>query len=117
MAGNRFVLIGWQDLRFDDRARKELLLRTEEFQSKLWFDVEERKSQATAVLRTIKADGRLSGFYIFSTVSTALQERSFWNRVVGNICNLLRIARRRLPNTFCSVQVGWNDRRGWCSTT
>eukprot|EP00903_Cladosiphon_okamuranus_P015252 g14094.t3 len=48
-----------QDLRFDDRARKELLLRTEEFRSKLWFDVEERKAQATAVLRTIKGDGWL----------------------------------------------------------
>lgn len=66
-----FVLNGWQDLRFDDRARKELLLRTEEFRSKLWFDVEERKAQATAVLRTIKADGRF-GFHIFSTVSTAV---------------------------------------------
>eukprot|EP00752_Nemacystus_decipiens_P002219 g2107.t3 len=48
-----------QDLRFDDRACKELLLRTEEFRSKLWLDIEERKARATAVLKTIKADGWL----------------------------------------------------------
>ena len=47
----------WQDLRFDDRARKELLLRTEEFRSKLWLEVEERKARATGVLKTIKGDG------------------------------------------------------------
>lgn len=46
-----------QDLRFDDRARKELLLRIEECRSRLWFDVEERKACATTVLRSIKADG------------------------------------------------------------
>ncbi|CAM9397884.1 unnamed protein product, partial [Ectocarpus sp. 12 AP-2014] len=45
-----------QDLRFDDRARKELLLRTEECRSKLWFDVEERKEHAAKVLGTIQGD-------------------------------------------------------------
>lgn len=62
---------GWQDLRFDDRARKELLLRIEEFRSKLWSDVEERKARATAILRIIKADGRFCGFYVSNIVSTA----------------------------------------------
>ncbi|CAM9488822.1 unnamed protein product, partial [Sphacelaria rigidula] len=46
-----------QDLRFDDRACKELLLREEECRSKLWYDVEERKSSAGRVLRDIKDDG------------------------------------------------------------
>lgn len=59
-----YVQNKWQDLRFDDRARKELLLRTEEFRSKLWFDVEERKARATSVLRTIKADGMFRGFHV-----------------------------------------------------
>ncbi|CAN0085787.1 unnamed protein product, partial [Ectocarpus sp. 12 AP-2014] len=45
-----------QDLRFDDRARKELLLRTEECRSKLWFDVEERKEHGAKVLGTIQGD-------------------------------------------------------------
>ncbi|CAM9137868.1 unnamed protein product [Ectocarpus sp. 4 AP-2014] len=45
-----------QDLRFDDRARKELLLRTEECRSKLWFNVEERKEHAAKVLGTIQGD-------------------------------------------------------------
>ncbi|CAN0391281.1 unnamed protein product, partial [Ectocarpus sp. 12 AP-2014] len=44
------------DLRFDDRARKELLLRTEECRSKLWFDVEERKEHGAKVLGTIQGD-------------------------------------------------------------
>lgn len=48
----------WQDLRFDSRARKELLLRTEEFRSKNWFDVEERKARATGVLKILKGDGK-----------------------------------------------------------
>lgn len=48
---------GSQDLRFDDRACKELLLREEECRSKLWYDVEERKSSAGRVLRDIKDDG------------------------------------------------------------
>ncbi|CAM9180110.1 unnamed protein product, partial [Hapterophycus canaliculatus] len=46
-----------QDMRFDDRACKELLLRTEECRSKLWFDVEERRARATDILRTIEGDG------------------------------------------------------------
>ncbi|CAN0076746.1 unnamed protein product [Scytosiphon promiscuus] len=46
-----------QDLRFDDRACKELLLRTEECRSKLWFDVEARRARATEVLRTMEGDG------------------------------------------------------------
>ncbi|CAB1113052.1 unnamed protein product [Ectocarpus sp. CCAP 1310/34] len=46
-----------QDLRFDERARKELLLRTEECRSKLWFDVEERKEYAAKALGTIQGDG------------------------------------------------------------
>lgn len=81
-----FVLNDWQDLRFDDRARKELLLRTEEFRSKLWLDVEERKAQATAVLRAMKSDGGFWGFHIsvpyrrFST-SCAVSKPHTWYTV------------------------------------
>lgn len=49
---------GWQDLRFDDRARKELLLRTEECRSSLWLDVEEREDCAAGMLRSLKEDGQ-----------------------------------------------------------
>lgn len=46
-----------QDVRFDDRARKELLLRVEECRSKLWFDVEQRKACATETLTRIEENG------------------------------------------------------------
>lgn len=47
-----------QDLRFDDRARKELLLRTEECRSRLWLDIEKREACAAGMLRTLREDGQ-----------------------------------------------------------
>ncbi|CAN0079061.1 unnamed protein product, partial [Discosporangium mesarthrocarpum] len=46
-----------QDLRFDDRARKELLLRVEECRDRLWEEIEERRALAEEKLKEIKEDG------------------------------------------------------------
>lgn len=107
------VLNGWQDLRFDDRARKELLLRTEEFRSKLWFDVEERKAQATAVLKTIKGDGRFWGVSIISSIPYRRRSLAYSrNRTFGKIMNAIHLRScATMINECLLICTGWLERQ------
>lgn len=78
------TLYGSQDLRFDDRARKELLLRTEECRSKLWLDAEERKTCASRALTAIKRDGEsISGLPIRESLEAFVLQCT----PVSNVCH------------------------------
>lgn len=83
-----------QDLRFDDRACKELLLRAEEYRSKLWFDVEERKACAERTLLGIKEDGNIS--YLRGL---ALELKEHTARTVMSIRNIFGV--EHFPIEIC----------------
>lgn len=80
-----------QDLRFDDRARKELLLRTEECRSRLWLDIEEREACAAGMLRTHKEDGQQNVL--------PHSDASGWHVITYHKC----ISRRRFSTRRCFV--------------